>query len=340
MRILVTHPGPHFSVHDVYVGWVEALRDLGVDVIEYNLADRLTFYESALLEVAPGMMRRALNREQAVDLALNGLYSDLYRARPDVLLGISGFFLTPKLLDLARLSHTRVVLVHTESPYEDTRQLQLAGHADLNLVNDPVNIQAFADVAPSLYVPHAYRPNVHHPGARRTDMASDLAFVGTGFASRIQFLDRMDLDGLDVLLAGNWQGLADDSKLRKFVAHNLDECCDNQTAADVYRSARASINIYRREAQTPDLMHGLAMGPREVEMAACGLFFLREPRGEGDQVLPMLPRVTGPEDASEKLRWYLGHDEERQRLAGQARDAIADRTFATNATSLLRLLTR
>jgi hypothetical protein len=39
MRVLIVHPGPDFSVHDlgVYTGWVEGLRELGCEVALYNL---------------------------------------------------------------------------------------------------------------------------------------------------------------------------------------------------------------------------------------------------------------------------------------------------------------
>lgn len=340
MKILACHPGPNFSVHDVYVGWVEALRDLGQHVVEFNLADRLAFYETALLEVGDGMFRQALPPDKAAELAINGLYATLYKTRPDVLLGISGFFLTPELLDLVRATGTRVVLVHTESPYEDKRQLALAPHADLNLVNDPINIEAFAAVAPARYVPHAYRPATHHPGPATPDLACDLGFVGTGYTSRIDFFERIDLTGLDVLLGGNWKNLADDSPLRKHVAHDLEECLDNHRTAEVYRSARVGINLYRREAEHVDLIDGLAMGPREVEMAACGLFFLRDPRPEGDEVLSMLPTFATPEDASEQIRYWLDHEPERDKLAAQAAEAVAGRTFTNHAAALLRLLDR
>jgi hypothetical protein len=83
----------------------------------------------------------------------------------------------------------------------------------------------------------------------------------------------MDLHGLDVLLAGNWHDVGKDSPIRPFVAHDPDDCLDNARAAEVYRSARVGINLYRREAQRPELSAGWSMGPREVEMAACGLFF-------------------------------------------------------------------
>jgi spore maturation protein CgeB len=345
VRFIAAHPGPNFSVHDVYVGWVEALRELGHQVAEFNLAERLTFYDAALLEVgvredgAHGI-RKALSTEQAHELAVNGLYAALYKARPDVLLAVSAFFYPPDLFDLARSYGTRVVLIHTESPYEDGRQLAIAPHADLNLINDPQNLAKFQSIAPSVYAPHAYRPAVHHPGPAVADLACDFAFVGTGYASRIAFLEAMDLSGLDVLLAGNWQQLADASPLLKHVGHDLEDCLDNARTADVYRSARAGLNLYRREAETAHLAEGWAMGPREVEMAACGLFFLRDPRPEGDDVLSMLPTFSTPEEAGDLLRWYLAHDAEREKLATRAAQAVADRTFTQHAAALLRLLDR
>lgn len=326
------------SVHDVHVGWVEALRELGQQVAEYNLHDRLNFYGQALVEHSPGIFRKALANDQAKDLAINGLYSALYKMQPDVLLVISGFFVPPELLELAQKRGTAVVIVHTESPYEDKRQLELAPYANLNLLNDPVNIAAYQQYGPAVYVPHAYRPTVHHPGPSVPEMVCDFAFVGTGYASRIEFFEAMKLDELKVLLGGNWQQLAEDSPLRAHVSHDIGQCLDNTQTADIYRSTRAGINFYRREAQHADLVDGWALGPREVEMAACGLFFLRDPRGEGDEVLPMLPTFDSPQEAGELLRWHLAHDSQRSALADQAREAVAERSFVHYAAALLRLI--
>lgn len=336
MRFLLSQPGPAFSVADVHAGWREALIGLGQQVIDYNLDERLTFYDHALLPTeVDGRFRKALDPDAVVQLAINGLYAALFKCRPDVLMVISGFFLPTELYDLARANGIRVVLVHTECPYEDDRQLAAAGHVDLNLVNDPVGIEAFAALAPTRYVPHAYRPTVHQPGPATPELVCDLGFVGTGYPSRIQFFEAMDLAGLDVLLTGNWQALREDSPLRGFVGHDPAECLDNSEAVGLYRSARVGINTYRREGITAV---GLAMGPREVEMAACGLFFLRDPRPEGDGVLDMLPTFTSPAEASHLLRWYLDRPDERAALSTKAREAIADRTFHNHAAALLRLL--
>lgn len=351
MRILVVHPGlgPNFSVADVHAGWAEALRDLGCQVASYNLDARLQFYSSAFVETGAKNeagqpeFRKAMNHEQACLAAMQGLSHAAYTFWPDVVLFISCFFINAGTLQLISSRGHKIVLHHTESPYQDKSQLVRAVFGDINLVNDPVNLDDYREIGPAEYMPHAYRPLVHYPlpaGARSDPrLNADLAFVGTGFASRIEFFEKMELDGLDVLLGGNWAGLEPDSPLRRYLANDPETCIGNEDTAEIYRNARAGINFYRQEWE--DGMEPgpvFAMGPREIEMAACGLFFLRDPRGEGDEVLSMLPHYGSPAEAGEILRWYLDHPDIRQDAARAAREAVADRTFENNAKRLLQLL--
>lgn len=242
-----------------------------------------------------------------------------------------------------RLRNFKTVILHTESPYQDDEQLERGSLADLNLLNDPVNIEAFRQVGPAQYMPHAYRPALHHSRTGPLDpaKASDLCFIGTAFKSRIEFFEAMDLDGIDLLLGGNdWGSVTPESQLAPFIGSGLGnpDCVDNAQTAELYRHAKTGINFYRREAEESWGGEAWAMGPREVEMAACQLPFIRDPRGEGDEVLPMLPVFSSPEEASEKLRWLLGHDPEREKLGRLAREAIADRTFENNARRFLKLV--
>ena len=346
MRWLLIQPGPNFSVADVHTGWAEALRGLGEQVMEYELDRRLTFFDMALVETGRSdgdghpEVRKFVTREQAITMAADGLLGTVYRWWPDVILCTSAFFTPPWVLEIMRSRKHKIVMLFTEGPYQTGMQLKMAEYADLSLVNDPCDIDSYRAIAPAEYMPHAYRPGLHHPGPAVPEMACDLGFVGTGFPSRIAFLEAMDLDGLDVLLAGNWLGLPGDSPLRKYVAHEEDRCLDNEQTAQVYRSASCGINVYRREAEDENAGQGWACGPREIEQAACQLFFLRDPRGEGNELFPMLPTFDGPEDASEKLRFYLARDDYRRDAARQARAAIADRTFENNARRLLELLDR
>jgi spore maturation protein CgeB len=219
-------------------------------------------------------------------------------------------------------------------------QLRMAEYADLSLVNDPATLDAYRKIGPAEYMPHSYRPTVHHPGPAVPGLKSDLGFVGTGFPSRIAFFEAMDLAGVDVLFGGNWAGLDDASPLLEYMIHGKDECMDNTHTADVYRSARAGINFYRREIDEGGTAEGQACGPREIEMAACGLWFLRDPRPESDGLFPMLPAFTTPAEASDQLKWGLAHPDECAAAARKARAAVADRTFEAHARKLLALLAR
>lgn len=326
MRAILVRPGPHFSVADVARGWLKGLRACGIDVVDFNFDDRLGFYASH-----PGIP----GPEEAAMLASKDIESACYEFDPDVVFIVSGFYIPPFTYAIMRKRGVKVVLIHTESPYEDDKQCQRAKHADLNIVNDPVNIDRFP--VGSMYLPHCFDPDIHRPMPPRDDARSDFAFVGTGYESRIEFLEAVDWRGIDVAIAGNWQQTREDSPLRKFLAHDIEECCPNEEAAVLYASTKASLNLYRKEA-TAGHADGWAMGPREVELAATGTFFLREPRGESDEVLSMLPTFDGPEDFEDRLRWWLDHDEQRERVADKARAAVQDRTFPTNAAAALRSL--
>jgi spore maturation protein CgeB len=325
MRVLLVRPGPHFSVEDVASGWAKGLEQNGCEVADFNLQDRLGFYASH---------PKVDNALEGVILATKGIQAACYEFQPDVVLIVSGFYIPPSIYQLIRARGSKVVLLHTESPYEDDKQSVRALHADLNVVNDPTNLDQFPDG--SLYLPHCYDPDLHHPSPSTADAVSDFCFVGTGYPSRVAFLEAVDWSGIDVALAGHWSHTPEGSPLRKFMAHDIDECCENSEAAVLYASTKASANLYRKEATHN--ADGWAMGPREVELAACGTFFLREARGESDEVLSMLPTFTDPADFGSKLRWWLAHDDARSEAAAAARDAVADRTFDKSAARLLEAL--
>jgi spore maturation protein CgeB len=333
VKILVVRPGPNFSVQDVANGWVKGLRANGCQVVDFNFDERLGFFSEAALE-RDGKWVHPFDPEQAAWLASKGIEAACYEFQPDVVVIVSGFFVPPYLYGLMRARGSKVVLLHTESPYEDDKQSVRANHADLNVVNDPTNIAMFP--SNTVYLPHSYDPDVHHPQPPRPDAVSDFCFIGTGFPSRVEFLEKVDWDGIDVAIGGQWRELSEDSPLRPFLVHDLEECVPNENAAYLYASTKASANLYRQEATHN--ADGWAMGPREVELAACGTFFLRETRGESDEILPMLPTFTTPDDFGEQLRWWLAHDSARSEASRLARLAVADRTFVNSTAKALKLL--
>lgn len=345
MRILIIHPGPDFSVSDVHRGWNAAFRGLGHQVVSFNLNDRLSFYGGAHLKHPDtGEWCKAFDDQAAVNVAAKGVEAVAFEFWPDIVLVISGFFVPPAVLELFRERGMTTVMLHTESPYEDVRQMGRAALVSANVINDPTNLDLFRDVnARTWYLPQAHDPAIHYP--RPPDipvdesLRSDFAFVGTGYPSRIDFFESVDWSGIDVALGGNWQMTESESPLRKFLIHDVAACCSNDEAVRLYRATKSSANLYRQEGEEGSA-RAWAMGPREVELAATGTFFLRSPGGEGDEVLFSLPTFDGPDDFSEKLRWWL--DPERDQVRADAvltaRAAVAPRTFHMNALQLLRLL--
>jgi spore maturation protein CgeB len=340
VKVLIAHPGPHYSVADVYNGLIKGLREQGCQVGVFNLDDRIEFYARAHIEKDDGSFVRAFQMEAAMKMAAKGLEVMCYEWWPDIVIIVSGFYVSPEVWAvLARRPH-HVVYWCTESPYEDDRQGRAARYADTVVLNDPCNLDQFrAEINKNThYFPHSYDPAIHFPGPAVPELASDFAFVGTGFPSRTEWLEQVEWSGINARIGGNWRDIEPTSPLVPLLFKDAAHCMDNWETADVYRSTKASLNLYRKEHSEEGHADGWAMGPREVELAACETFFIREERGEGDALFPMLPIVSEPADFAEQLRWWLTHETERVTAAKAARAAIADRTFSNTAARLLRVV--
>lgn len=334
----MVRPGPGFSVQDVAFGWRDALRDLGVQVVDDQFDNRLDYHCRARIE-ADGVFHQALSVEDAMLAAASGLLAECFKVWPDFVVVVMGKFVPLWILELIRTRGIKVVAIATESPYEDAFQLDLAAVVDLLILTDPTSLEKFRTVNPNtFYVPHAYDPKRHYPGPPVDSLRCDFGWVGTAFESRIELFEAVDWSGLDVLFGGNWTELPAGSVLDKYLGHERTYCMDNDETANLYRSARSSLNLYRREHHETDHAHGTSIGPREVELAACQTFFLRDPRPEGDAVFSMLPTFTEAAEIRPLLDWWLSHDRSRELAAQQARAAIIDRTFTENAKWLLRHL--
>lgn len=346
MRALVVHPGPFFSVADVHNGWVKALTKLGWDVREYDLHNRLQFYGS--IEIHG---QRAVPLDDVTNVASKGLLGKCYEFEPDLIIVVSGFFVPDFIFNLWKRKGTPVVLLCTESPYEDDKQCSLVERVqpDLVIVNDPVNLDYYRNIHDrTFYIPHSYDPDIHKPAKKPVKYERDFTFVGTGYPSRIEFFEQVDWTGINAQLAGNWgaigtDAIVDTSALAPLI-HDASVCIDNADAAKLYQKSKVSANLYRAssradlEANQERFARGWAVGPREIELAATETFFLREERGEGDQLFPMLPTFSEPGEFAEKLRYFLTRAQVRRKAAAEARAAVHDRTFEAHARRMLRLL--
>jgi spore maturation protein CgeB len=341
VRVLLVHPGPHFSVADVYNGLHKGLVAAGCEVATLNLDERLEFYMGAHARQHDDSLIKAFDKPAAIAMAAQGLEVACYEFWPDVVIVVSGWFVPESVWKVLAQRPHKVVLWATESPYEDAQQATAGQYADVVVLNDPANLAAWCEhVNPNtFYRGHSYDPDVHYPGDADPELVYDFGFVGTGFPSRLAWLEQVDWSGLTVGFGGNWQGVSSDSPLASFLIHDNDQCMDNRVAADLYRSVTMSANLYRKESAEGGHSAGWAMGPREVELAACGTFFFREPRGEGDGLFPTTPML--PEDPKlfrSHIDLWMGRPDDRAAVVRYNRDAVADRTFGNTAIWLLELV--
>ena len=134
----------------------------------FNSDDRIQFYGHALIstgdvdETGHPLVRRAMSDADALRMAMQGISHAAFTMWPDVVLFVSGFFVTPGIMGLLQNRRMKVVLLATESPYQEKMQLDRAQCSDITLLNDPVNIEQYRDLGiVAEYAPHAYRPS--HP---------------------------------------------------------------------------------------------------------------------------------------------------------------------------------
>lgn len=308
MRILLVHPGAPLSQHDVWRGWNKALRKIGHEVTGYRLDQHLLKFGKWPPSEAAEVSAQEGVKEAAQDL------------NPDLVFFIDGDHMIPEVLRLLNDYGHRSAMLHTESPYADDNQLRLAPYLIANFLNDPTNLAKFEQHGPAAYVPHSFDPEIHYPSDEPKDIG--FLFIGTALPSRVEFFTAMNLDGVDACIdGGGWPGSPNGVL--------------NEDAATLYRRGQLGINYYRREGDTSV---GWSMGPREVEMAACGLPFLRDPRPEGDEVFPFLPVYHNPEEASDLVRRWLGDGKLRERAASQVLEAVQGRTFEVQATRVMKMI--
>jgi spore maturation protein CgeB len=254
---------------------------------------------------------------------------------------VSAMYLHPDWLVILKRAGLKVAAVLTECPYDDGHHVRMAPYIDLLWANDRGSLPTLRSVHPNVqYLPTAWDQRKHYPGlgADREVTAHDVVFVGTGFQERIDLLSKVNWDGIDLGLYGNWRLLPSRHPLRRYVR---DREVNNEVTAALYRRAQVGLNLYRtsvgfgRQADHTDL--GESLNPRAYELAACGLFHLSEYRPE--VIEHFHGRVPVFRDAAEletKLRWWLGHPEERAAYAKLLPPDVVNDHYGTRAQQVVR----
>jgi len=359
MRLLCVCPGAAWSTADVYAGLTKALEQQGVEVIRYDLATRISRAASWLLL----NYRRAKQRYPEIEKPSQadvfyqaglGVIERALRFAPDWVVIFSAMYFHPDLLVMLKRAGLRLAVLFSESPYDDARQAELMPLFDVACTNERTSVPLLQAANPDAiveYLPHAYDPAIHKPehDPLEDPPCHDVVFVGTGWPERIALFSAVDWDGIsrrigrevNVGLYGSWTRLGSRHRLRRFVRRGPVE---NAQAAALYRWAKVGINLHR-SPQTTMTQQAIAdraesLNPRCYELAACGTFWVSDPRAELEDVFGpgVVPTFRDAGELTELLAYYLDRPEERQARAAALQAAVAPHTFDARAALLLETL--
>lgn len=343
MKILLVDPGSSYATHEVYSGLRDGLREHGHEVIEYRLTARL----ESLGRWITWQWKRAGKPEPAptyADVAYQSSMPLLERALmtlPDWCVLVSVMNVHPRILQCLKRMGCPTAYVYTESPYDIDNEKFVSQWATACFINERSAIDDYRTAnRHTYYLPHAYNPKIHYPGAPvSADVPHhDVIFVGTCWQERIDLLSRTDFQGIDFGLYGLWTMLGSRHPLRRYLRDTTP--IKNERAVEYYRASAVGLNLYRTSvafSRQPDhIPYAESLNPRALELAACGVFQVSDYRKEVNETFgPTVPTFRDPVELRAIIDRALGDPRWRRRMAEEARERVRDETYVHRARYLI-----
>lgn len=341
MRILIGFPGHSTSTIDVSQGYSHALRALGHTVSDFNYHTRLAFYGDVLRYWDTQSSSYQYSEADALILASEHLAIEAVDFVPDVVLLVCGLVLHRRAYELLHRLCIPTALLLTESPYTDVRQVEIAkkGHIGLVFTNDLASVPFFRSetALPVEYLPHSFDPVRHYPRKVGDEYQSDVYFFGTWWPERRAMFETLQAsqNGHHFELGG----------IQPIKNKDTPDLLNNLELARHYSGAKIAINHHRTIKSSykgEPITHigqgdAYSLGPRAFEIAACGAFQLSDnTRPELQEVFgESVPTYTDGEDLTDKVHYFLQHENERKALADAARAQVQACSFTNRAREIL-----
>lgn len=170
---------------------------------------------------------------------------------------------------------------------------------------------------PAAACPETVRPQFVEPGYR-----ADVTFIGTAFANRIEFFNKVTpalvKRKVRLFIAGRgWDRLKDWEKLKSSIDlrgvlydHNIRHYLGSRLVINLHRSEGEKLNSRRLKALSPN--------PRTFEVAACGTLQLTDVREELPRFYEPGSEIDtfgSPEEIVDKIIYYMSHEDRRSTVA-------------------------
>lgn len=337
MKILCVSSPHGYTTRDVWMRIMKGLRLNGVDVVPYDLTTRWQVYETLFQKAGrkitdnlpDGFAPSLLAYEPITGAAI---YHDV-----DAVLVVSPQYMPIPIVDILRRAGKATIGVFTEAPYEDTLHAPIqAAHFDFVFVNDKYSVTLYQSFNErTFYLPHSYDPDIHFDDDQAR--ADNVVFIGTGYKTRVDFLNSVDWEGTGLELYGIWWM----NKRHRLHRYLRGELVENEETAALYRRAGVGISAHRTMRYVNydwqiDPGEAYSVGPRTYELAACGLFQVSDYRPElidifGDTV----PVFESARDLRRIVQRAIDDPVWRQEMAKKQHEAVQGHTSAARMSTLL-----
>jgi len=290
----------------------------------------------------PGRIRSKINFLHQWDLErLNAQLISLVKAkRPDACFMIGGQRVLPATVGKIKKMGIPVALWTTDVPIDFKNILEAAPFYDQLFCAGSEACDIFhahglnnVNLVPFGCDPH-YHKRISLSQAEQKQYAHDLVFIGSYYPNRAKLLEALANQDIGVW-GPYWQQLPQNSSLKKKTVNikmNYDQW------VKIFNASKINMVIHYQDGKVP--CHQAS--PKLFEAMACGCFVLCDRQKDVTHLFKdrfHLVFFDDENDLTEKVRYFLGHEEERQRIAAQGhQEVLAKHTYQDRFRQMLEIL--
>jgi spore maturation protein CgeB len=313
-----------------------ALLDLGHDVVEFDYDLTQVFRN-----LDPAIPRHAefirVNRPRVSEALLKQVQA-AHAAGP-VDLFFSYFFdacVLPETLDAIKALGIKTVNWYCNAAHQFHLVREISPHYDWCLVPEKFRLPDYRAIgARPIYSQEAANPALYKPYDLPVEF--DVTFVGQAYGDRPAYVEHLLSKGIDVRVWGHgwridpkWPPPAD-SPLWRLPESLRGGPLDDLALIQTYSRSKINLGFSTCGDTHQSGQRIVQVRLRDFEVPMCGGFYMIEQLEELAEFFEPGKEIVfyqGPEDLAAKIRYYLAHDAERERIrhAGHQR-ALRDHTW-------------
>lgn len=257
---------------------------------------------------------------------------------PELLWVVHGGDLPTDMVMAYRQHGIVTALYLVDDPYEVDRSTTWARYYDWVFTCDRSTVQVHEAYSKAAFLPLAYDSTIFQPSGERINTQILLFGMMNPVRQKVVGLLYEEFGHYMTFLGHQWPHYGNKGEyIRK-------KLVEPEEYAKYYRGAEIVLDIKRDSVWSPfgDCnVHGYQatmMSPRCWEVPACGGFLLGEFRHDMTSYTPAVQSFVSLDELQKKLRYYLSHPEERDKVAARVAEQIAPHTYKARALTALRCM--